>query len=301
MDAGSSLGVASAGPSFTPRQEGFVSIDGHRMRYVRGGAGPPLLLLHGMLGYSFSWRFNEASLAQHATYYAVDLLGVGGSDRPLGLDCCLKAQARRMLRVMDELGLDSADALGSSHGGAVAMMMAALSTQEGRPRVRRLILAAPANPWSRRGSIVARIFGNPPVRWVLPTAMRRVAPWLQDWFMGRQYGDRRRISPGTLEGYSRSALMPGTFEYGLRVLQTLHRDMDEMAELLPHIAHLPVLFLWGTRDRIVVRESLPPLRNCFRQTEQVLIEGAGHLPYEEFPEEFNRAVAAFLAGTSRVG
>ncbi|MGH9602432.1 MAG: alpha/beta fold hydrolase, partial [Terriglobales bacterium] len=87
------------------RQEGFVSIEGHRMRYVRAGAGPPLLLLHGLLGYSFSWRFNEASLAQHSTFYAVDLLGVGGSDRPRGLDYGLRAQARRMFRVMDELGL----------------------------------------------------------------------------------------------------------------------------------------------------------------------------------------------------
>ncbi len=279
------------------RQESWVTVDDHRMRYVRAGSGPPLLLLHGLLGYSFSWRMNEESLARHSTLYAVDLLGVGESDRCRGLDCGLQAQAQRMLRVMDELGLASVDVLGTSHGGALAMMTAALAAEEGRPSIRRLILAAPANPWSKHGRILARVLGHPPLRWVLPGPMRWSAPALREPFVARLYGDRRRIASGTVEGYARCALVPGTFEYGLQVLQTLHRDLDRMIGLLPLITHLPVLFIWGTRDRIVLPDSLPPLRACFRQPEQVLIEGAGHLPYEEFPEQFNRAVAAFLAGT----
>lgn len=283
------------------RQEGFISIDGHRMRYVRAGTGPPLLLLHGLLGYSFSWRFNEASLVQHSTFNAVDLLGVGESDRPPGLDNGLRAQARRMLGVMDELGIASADVLGTSHGGALALMMAALAAQEGRPRVERLILAAPANPWSKHGRIFSRVLGNPPLRWLLPVPLRWFTPWFGGWFLARQYGDRRRIPPGTAEGYSRPMLVPGSFEYALDILQTLRRDLEEMAALLPHIAHLPVLFLWGTRDPIVLPESLAPLRACFRDAREVWLQGAGHLPYEELPEEFNRAVSMFLAGTSRVG
>ncbi|MGH9556043.1 MAG: alpha/beta fold hydrolase [Terriglobales bacterium] len=283
------------------RQEGFLSIEGHRLRYVRAGSGPPLLLLHGLLGYSFSWRFNEASLAQHSTFYAVDLLGVGESDRPRGLDYGLRAQARRTLRVMDELGLESADVLGTSHGGALAMMMAVLAAQEGRPRVQRLILAAPANAESKHGRFFSRVLGNPPLCWVLPAPMRWLTPLFGGLFVARQYGDRRRIPPDTVEGYIRPMLIPGSFEYALDTLRTLRRDLDEMANLLPHIAHLPVLFLWGTHDPIVLPESLAPLRAYFRAAQEVWLEGAGHLPYEEFPEEFNRAVSAFLAGTSRVG
>jgi pimeloyl-ACP methyl ester carboxylesterase len=283
------------------RQEGFVSIEGHRMRYVRAGAGPPLLLLHGLLGYSFSWRLNEARLAEHSTFYAVDLLGVGNSDRPRGLDYGLRAQARRMLQVMDELGIATADVLGTSHGGALAMMMAALAAQEGRPRVERLILAAPANPWSKHGRIFSRVLGSTPLRWLLPAPMRWIAPRCGGWFHARQYGDRKRIPPGTAEGYICPMLVPGSFEYALDILRPLRRDLDEMAGLLPHIAHLPTLFLWGTRDPIVLPESIAPLRASFRQSELVMLEGAGHLPYEESPEEFNRAVSGFLAGTSRMG
>lgn len=279
------------------RLERWVTVDVHRMRYRRAGSGPPLLLLHGLLGYSFSWRLNEESLARNAALYEVDLLGVGGSDRPRGLDYSLRGQARRMLRVMDELDLASADVLGTSHGGALAMMMAALAVQEGRSRVKSLILAAPANPWSKHGRVLSRVLGSPPLRWLLPTPMRWIAPLCGGWFHARQYGDRKRIPPGTAEGYIRPMLVPGSFEYALDVLRTLRRDLDEMAGLLPHIAHLPALFLWGSRDPIVLPQSIAPLRACFRRSELVMLEGAGHLPYEEVPEEFNRAVSGFLAGT----
>ncbi len=282
------------------RQERWVAVDGHRIHCVRAGSGPPLLLLHGLLGYSFSWRLNEESLARSAALYELDLLGTGDSDRPQGWDYGLRAQARRMLRVMDELGLASADVLGTSHGGALALMMAALAAAENGPRVERLILAAPANPWSKHGRFFSRVLGSPPLRWLLPAPMRGLAPLFGGYFLARQYGDRKRIPPGTVEGYVRPMLIPGSFEYALDVLRTLQRDLKEMAALLPHIAHLPTLFLWGSRDPIVLPESIAPLRACFRRSELVMIEGAGHLPYEETPEEFNRSVIGFLAGTSRI-
>src|SRR5437868_10735051 len=89
------------------------------MRYLRDGVGPPLLLLHGLLGYSFSWRYAIPALARHATVHAVDMLGVGFSDRPRGLDCCLRANAERLLCFLDAVGMAECDLLGTSHGGAV--------------------------------------------------------------------------------------------------------------------------------------------------------------------------------------
>src|SRR5579862_2922355 len=97
-----------------------------KMRYLKAGAGPALLLIHGLLGYSFSWRFCIPTMAQHATVYAIDLLGTGFSDRPADLDCSFKASAQRVLQFMDKIGLASCDLLGTSHGGAVAMVAASL-------------------------------------------------------------------------------------------------------------------------------------------------------------------------------
>ncbi len=123
-------------------EERWITLDGARMRYLYAGSGPALLLVHGLLGYSFSWRFSIPTLAQHATVYAVDLLGTGFSDRPPDLDCSFRASAQRLLRFMDTTGIANCDLLGTSHGGAVSMMLAALAPE----RIRRLILVDPVNP-----------------------------------------------------------------------------------------------------------------------------------------------------------
>src|ERR1700745_1327262 len=103
-------------------EECWMDLDGARMRYLRTGSGPALILLHGLLAYSFSWRFTMPALAPYATVYAPDLIGAGFSDRPVGLDRSMRGTARRLLRFIQGLGISSFDLLGTSHGGAVAMM-----------------------------------------------------------------------------------------------------------------------------------------------------------------------------------
>ena len=67
-----------------PSQQASVPIEDLRMnlnglgcRYQRAGSGPALLLVHGLMGYSFSWRYAIPVLAQQATVYALDLPGTG--------------------------------------------------------------------------------------------------------------------------------------------------------------------------------------------------------------------------------
>lgn len=280
-------------PSPTPKahslEDHWITLDGARMRYLREGSGRPLLLLHGLLGYSFSWRYAIPSLAAYADVHAVDMLGVGFSDRPQGLDCCMRASAERLIRFLDAVGITSCDLLGTSHGGAVAMRAAALAPD----RINRLILVAPANPWSLYGMRMAAFLSTPPVNFLFP----RVAPWLQ-FIHGRLlrdlYGDPDRIRPGTLEGYSAPLSQPGAFQTGLSILRTWAADLDEIRRILPGIAHIPTLIVWGSRDNAVDPKSAEILRRQFRCCRLLMMAGIGHLPYEEAPEEFNDAVVQFL-------
>src|SRR3954463_4671951 len=134
-------------PVVSGSEECSAMVGGHRMRYLRAGSGSPLLLVHGLLGYSFSWRFNVPALSAIRTLYAPDLLGTGFSDRPPDMDCSGRACAKRLLEFMDQVGIESVDLLGTSHGGGIAVLMAAMAPQ----RVRKLVLAAPVNPWSKHG------------------------------------------------------------------------------------------------------------------------------------------------------
>src|SRR5271169_5253041 len=133
-------------------EECWMDFDGARMRYLRAGSGPPLILLHGLLGYSFSWRYTLPALAPYATVYAPDLLGAGFSDRPRGIDHSVRATAMRVLKFVENLGLSSFDLLGTSRGGIVATAVAAQCVDAGSPRVRKLVLVCPVNPYSRHGT-----------------------------------------------------------------------------------------------------------------------------------------------------
>src|ERR1700752_995245 len=137
-------------------EECWMDFDGARMRYLRAGSGPALILLHELMGYSFSWRYTMPALAPYATVYAPDLLGAGFSDRP-SIDHSMKATGVRVLKFAENLGLTTFDWLGTSRGGAVAMSAAAECPYNGL-RVRKLVLVAPVNPYSEHGQRLAPFF-----------------------------------------------------------------------------------------------------------------------------------------------
>jgi pimeloyl-ACP methyl ester carboxylesterase len=271
-----------------------MEIDGGQMRYLRAGSGPPLILLHGLMGYSFSWRFTMPALALHATVYAPDMLGAGFSDRPPGIDHSLRGTADRILRFAKNLGITWFDLLGTSRGGAVAMMAAAecLKSESGL-RIRKLILVAPVNPFSRHGRLIAPLAGSR----FGSRAFRRLVPYMvifYPYFHGRMYGDRGCIPPGTLEGYKAPLAKPGLFEHALSIVGTWTEDLGQLQEILPRLGGMPTLFMWGGKDTAVYASSAARLAKYFPDSKTIIFPGIGHLPYEECPGEFNRALIEFL-------
>ncbi len=287
MNSGEVAGAA------LPVSELDLHIREGRMRYLHAGSGPPVLLVHGLLAYSFSWRFVIPHLAPHFTVYAPDLLGTGYSDRVAGLDCSLRASAERLLEFSAALGLDSFALVGTSHGGALAAMMTALAAERGRPRVTRLVLVAPVNPYSRHGRHLTRFlatrFGA--------GAFRAAAPLLQHlthFWLARMFGDPRRIPPDSVPGYRAPLRQPGTFDHGLAIVRCWHADLRQLESLYPCLAATPTLLMWGDRDAAVLPESAVPLQQAIPGAELILFPGIGHLPYEECPDDFNRVLLAFL-------
>jgi pimeloyl-ACP methyl ester carboxylesterase len=291
----STLAPAAAG---TGVEECWMELDGVRMRYLRAGSGPALILLHGLLGYSFSWRFTMPALARYATVYAPDMLGAGFSDRPAGLDHCMRATARRLLRFIEKLGLSSFDLLGTSHGGAVAMIAAAdCMDRDFALRVRRLVLVAPVNPYSAHGRRLAPFFGGRVGAALFRLAIARMT-FLYAYWHGRMYADRSNISAGTLEGYMAPLAVPGLFEHGLSIVRTWTRDLHELEATLPKLKNIPTLLMWGSRDSAVYASSAGPLAKHFSNSQVIIFPGVGHLPYEECAEDFNRALIKFLTSDS---
>jgi len=273
-------------------EECWMDFDGARMRYLRAGSGPPIILLHGLMGYSFSWRYAIPALAPLRTCYAPDMLGAGFSDRP-NVDHSMRATALRLLQFATRLKLDSFDLLGTSRGGAVAMSAAAECVKRGKPHIRSLILVAPVNPYSEHGRWLAPFAGTSFGGAVVQAVMEWF-PSLYPFWHGRMFGDRRKIPGDSLEGYKAPLAIPGLFEHALSIVSTWSADLRELEGLLPGLGALRTLLMWGTKDPAVHFSSMEPLARHFPDAKKVVFEGVGHLPYEECPEEFNRALIEFL-------
>ena len=191
------------------------------------------------------------------------------------------------------MGFSEFDLLGTSHGGAVAMMLAASCAENQDPRLKRLVLVAPVNPWSQHGRWFAPFVGG-----AFGSVLFRntVARWrfLDYLWLRRLFGDGAKIPPDSLEGYRVPVCENQAFHYALQIVKTWTSDLAELELALPKVRDYPTLLMWGTRDRAVSVRSAERLRQNFRDARLVLLQGVGHLPYEEAPEEFNRALIDFL-------
>ena len=113
-----------------------AGIDNH---YHDQGSGFPLLMLHGSgpgVSAWANWRLVLPALAKQRRVIAPDLVGFGWTARPADESYSLDGWVTHALGVLDALGIEQADLVGNSFGGALAIALAVRHPQ----RVRRLVL-----------------------------------------------------------------------------------------------------------------------------------------------------------------
>jgi pimeloyl-ACP methyl ester carboxylesterase len=270
-----------------------VEAGGGAVAGVELGAGPPLVLLHGLAGTSRYWEAAMRLLAGRARCVALDLPGFGGSDAPPG-GFALDGAADRLAAALTELVAGRAAAVcGHSLGGPVAVRLALRHP----PLVSRLVLVAPsglrrAPAWQRTavGIVpVYRVLRRLPLRWerLLPVAVRRT-------LLAPLVGDPSQLDPGTtlrlLEG-ARSAR-----ELAAAV------DVSFSVGLAGDVARVraPIAAAWGERDHMVAPEEAEFLLRAAPVTTFRILPGCGHMPMVERPEAF-AALLAELADLPSTG
>jgi pimeloyl-ACP methyl ester carboxylesterase len=271
-------------------EEAFVDVAGARVHYLHAGRGRPMLLIHGLVGSSADWRSNIDALARHASVYAIDLVNMGKSQRVGGLDPGLKATANRIVAVMDALHLAGADIVAHSHGGAVALMLAALHPT----RVRRLILFAPANPYNRSSDLIVRLYSTPwggAIAWVLPylpAPIQRIA-------LGGMYGGAGRVGDRSRQEIATCLRCPATLRHILCVTRGWFAEEKKLKAALRRLKRVPTLLVWGDRDYTVGLSSAIKLKRRLRAAELIVIPGGGHSVFEEIPDAANPIMLEWLA------
>ncbi len=127
------VAAQQAAPAPLPPFPGFTAHDvptsgGVTIHAVKGGSGPPLLLLHGAPQTHYTWRDVAPRLAEDYTVVAADLRGYGDSSQPQGLpdhsNYSKRAMALDQIEVMRNFGFERFALVGQDRGGRVSHRMA---------------------------------------------------------------------------------------------------------------------------------------------------------------------------------
>jgi pimeloyl-ACP methyl ester carboxylesterase len=296
-------------------QGAFIEIDGARIYYVARGPedGPPVILLHGLLGSTLTWTATTEALAG-AGYrvLAFDQPPFGLSAKASDLDYSVVAQADRTIGLMDALGIERAALVGHSGGGPIAGSVA----ERYPDRVSKLVLVAPAY----LGLLFAPAGGEGSPAATPPAAPDASPPVGRQPSLGlfpvlfdptndpHSAADQARLREAIA---TEQALMDQTtpavsadqdpfrftqiagWEAGL--LAHGRAWLNDPAIMGPNAEAItaPVLLIWGEGDQIsAIGDQLLAL---FSDAERVIVPGVGHFPMEEAPDAFNRALLNFLA------
>lgn len=272
----------------------FIVVNGIKAHYKMTGQGEPhFVLLHGFAASVFSWREVMTPLAARGTVIAYDRPAFGLTARPMpgewsganpyGAD----AQVELAIGLMDALGIERAILVGNSAGGTVA----ALTTLRHPTRVRALILVSPAifvggsAPWYQP------LMTTPQGRRIGPLVARQIRNWGIE-FGKSAWHDPSRLTPAIWEGYAKP-LRVENWDRALWEFTAASRPTD-LATRLRELT-LPTLVITGDDDRIVPVEGSVRVARELSHAQLVVIPQCGHVPQEECPAAFLRAVNEFVA------
>jgi pimeloyl-ACP methyl ester carboxylesterase len=251
---------------------------GVRIAYELRGAGPPLLLVHG-LGYArWGWEPVADGFAERFLTVLFDNRGIGESDVPPG-PYSAEEMAADAVAVLDGAGISRAHVVGTSLGGIVAQQLA-LDWPE---RVDRLVLAC-TTPGLRgvpMPEVTVRLMASS-LRMQPEEAMRAfvlnaLAPGADEELVERIMA-HRLANPFDPRGWQAQAAAAMTFDV-----------LDRLGEI-----RAPTLVLQGTEDVVVAPGNAELLASRIPDARAELFEGCGHLFMWEQPERFVRSVTEFL-------
>jgi pimeloyl-ACP methyl ester carboxylesterase len=267
----------------------MLSIAGQRV-YVQD-SGPPhghaVVLLHGFGASLQTWDAWAAVLEREHRVIRFDIAGFGLSGPAADNDYTDAADVRRVLAVLDHLGVQRSVLVGHSMGGRLAWNLAASHPD----RVSQLVLIAPdgfADPAARSDKTfeVSPLLGL--IRLSLPQ-------WALKLGLAPAYGDATRLSPAVVTRYQDMLRAPGVRAAIIERMRQ-SRNSDPVPRLNTIAA--PTLLLWGDKDAMIPASNAADYLAAMPAARSVLLPGLGHVPHEE---DAGASLAPVLAFIKRPG
>ena len=259
--------------------------NGIKTNYLEAGKGDPVILIHGsgpgVTAYA-NWRLVMPALAENFRVLAPDMVGFGYSERPANIEYGLQTWADQVVGLMDTLELRTADLVGNSFGGAIALRIASQHPD----RVGKLVLMGSMGVPFPITEGLERVWGYEPsfenMRKVLDVfAYSR--DLVNDELAEVRY--RGSIQPGFQESFA--AMFPAPRQRWVEAMCTPEDDIRR----LPH----RTLIVHGREDQVIPVQASLRLMELIDNADLSVYSHCGHWSMIERTEDFNRNVSEFFS------
>ena len=253
-----------------------ITIKDCRIRLMRGGAGAPLLFLHGGGGAGI-WLPCMAQLAKKFDVIAPEHPGFGDSDTPPWLDT-IEDLANFYLDFLDQLDLRGVHLIGSSLGGWVAAELAVRNAT----RLASLTLI---------GAAGIHLKDVEQVDTFLTSDEQRIRDLFHD----------QELAEAVIAGSERPELEDAALKNRMMTakLSWQPRNHDPHLRKWLHRIKVPTLLVWGDHDRLFPKEYALAYQRLIPGAKVVIIPNCGHLPHVEKGDEFAAELETFI-GAMRI-
>jgi len=275
-------------PGFTER---FAKVNGVRLRYLIGGHGSAVILLHGYAETGHMWRPIMPILAERHTVVVPDLRGAGGSAKPAsGYD--KKTMAVDVHELAAGLALDRVRIVGHDIGLMVAYAYAA-QFSEATERVVLMDAFLPGigdwkSVWLLRDLWHFHFYGDLP----LALVKGRERTYLEHFWNDFAADPRRSVPETDRRLYAKAYAQPGAMRAGFEYFRAFERDAEDFALLARARLSMPMLVLSGEKAGgpfLIEQAKLVGSDVTGR-----IIPGVGHWLMEEAPRAVIPALVEFL-------
>lgn len=258
--------------------------NGIKTNYHDVGLGSTTLLIHGSgpgVTAWANWQRTIPVLSKTGRVVAPDMVGFGYTDRLVDGAYGMDTWVEHIFAVMDELDIQSANVIGNSFGGALALAMASRQPH----RVNRIVLMGSVGVTFPITEGLEAVWGYEPSIEKMEEVLRFFAY------------DRSRVTPELAEMRYKASIRPGCSEAFAQMFPApRQRWVESLATADGQLSALPheTLIVHGREDRVIPTSTSLRLHALIPNSQLHLFGKCGHWTQIEQADRFNKLIQDFL-------
>lgn len=270
-----------------------VELQGVKIAYYEQGKGRPVLMLHGIASFSYTWRLLISKMPGKFRFIMVDLKGLGNSEKVTDNKLSPFDQSSIVADFIEHFKLKNILLIGHSMGGAVALLT--ISDPKISKRVTDLVLIDSAGMFLKIPDFVADFLSSAEDKLILKYTASK-PDVLPRFILSEFYYDFAKIRLDLIDEYTKAYALPGAKESMISSLRQLL--IANFADFYSRLQNLKIrtLIIWGLEDRVIDIEDAFHFKNAIPDSILKIIPACGHCPQEECPAETAKNILEFLGG-----